>query len=109
MNQIAKIIVSNTYFSSFERVMSDAKNLASQDKFANVIFVVPDKFSLNAEQFLFADKKSQSWFNIWTTTLSRLVGKVLQKEDQNYTILTKNTGIMLLAEARGRPSRHGSS
>ena len=98
MNTPAKIVVSNTYFSSFEKVMNDAKNLANEDKFANIIFVVPDKFSLNAEQFLFADEKNQSWFNIWTTTLSRLVSKVLQKEDQNYTILTKNAGIMLVSK-----------
>lgn len=98
MDKFAKIVVSNTYFSSFEKVIFDAKNLAEKDKFANIIFVVPDKFSLNAEQFLFSNTQRQSWFNIWTTTLSRLVSKVLQNEDKNHTVLTKNTGIMLVSK-----------
>ena len=86
MKPPAKIVVSNTYLSSFEKVVFDAISLSKKDKFANIILVVPDKFSLNAEQLLFAQTQNQSFFNIWTTTLSRLVGKVLQNEDKNYKI-----------------------
>ena len=98
MKGSAKIVVSNTYLSSFEKIVEDAIKLSSNDKFANIILVVPDKFSLNAEQLLFAKTNHKSFFNIWTTTLSRLVSKVLENDDKNYTILTKNTGIMLVSK-----------
>ena len=98
MKTPARIVVSNTYLSSFEKVVDDAIKLSEKDKFENIVFVVPDGFSLNAEQLLFAHTKRQSFFNIWTTTLSRLVSKVLKNDDKNYAVLTKNTGIMLVSK-----------
>ena len=98
MEKVVDVILSNTYFSSFEKIVEKAVDLSQKDKFANIILVVPDKFSLNAEQLLFEKLKKNAVCNIWIATLSRLVNKVIQDKTRNAQILSKNSGTMLVSE-----------
>ena len=59
---------------------------------------MPDKFSLNAEQIFMERAGLSSVFNVWITTLSRLVSKVVADEAGKFTLLTKNSGIMLCSK-----------
>ena len=45
-----EFVISNTYLSGFYEIIEKIKTLTNSDKFQNIILVVPDKFSLNAEQ-----------------------------------------------------------
>src|SRR5574344_2526511 len=98
MSKIANIILSNTYLSGFYKTIEKIKTLTEKDKFENIILVVPDKFSLNAEQLFLEKMGMDSNFNVWVATFSRLISKVIGENDKNFTVLSKNSGTMLVGE-----------
>lgn len=98
MNNKVDIILSNTYLSSFYKVLDNIKQHIEKDKSANIILVVPDKFSLNAEQLFFDRLKISSIFNVWLTTLSRLENSVLTNIVNNFNVLNKTSGTMLISK-----------
>lgn len=98
MKKQANFVVSNTYLSSFYAVLDNIKQIIDNDKTQNIILVVPDKFSLNAEQLVFEYLKTDSLFNVWLTTLSRLEKKVLKDVESYYNVLTKQSGTMLVGK-----------
>ncbi len=93
----AEIVVSNTYLSGFYEIIDRIKQKTNQNKFENIILVVPDKFSLNAEQIFMERIGLSSVFNVWLTTLSRLVSKVCADDEKKFSVLTKNSGTMLVS------------
>lgn len=96
MKNNVELVVSNTYLSSFYHMLDEINDSISKDKFKNIILVVPDKFSLNAEQLFFKHIKTKSVFNVWLTTLSRLINKVLSSKNTSFKLLTKHSGVMLV-------------
>lgn len=96
-NNNVEILLSNTYLASFYAVLDKIAIMSKQDKFANIILVVPDKFSLNAEQLMFDRLKTTSVFNVWLTTQSRLIAKVME-DQKDLKLLSKNSGTMLVSE-----------
>lgn len=98
MKKQVDFVVSNTYLSSFYAVLDNIKQITDKDKMQNIILVVPDKFSMNAEQLIFDYLKTNSLFNVWTTTLSRLEKKVLQNAENGFNVLTKQSGTMLVGK-----------
>lgn len=96
MQKRVNLVVSNTYLSSFDLVLDKIQASINDNKFNNIILVVPDKFSMNAEQLFFERLKTKSVFNVWLTTLSRLIKKVLGTKEQSYKVLTKQSGTMLV-------------
>ena len=93
-----KILLSNTYLSGFFHVIDEIVEKIKKDKFQNIILVVPDKFSLNAEQIFMERTGLSSVFNVWTTTLSRLVSKIVAEDDKRFKLLSKNSGTMLVSQ-----------
>lgn len=91
------IVVSNTYLSAFYEIIKKIKK-NSNNKFENIILVVPDKFSLNAEQIFMERMDIPSVFNVWITTLSRLVNKIVANKDKNLKVLSKTSGTMLVSK-----------
>ena len=71
----ANIILSNTYLAGFYKIIDQIKQKVDSDKFSDIILVVPDKFSLNAEQIFMEKIGLSSVFNVWLTTFSRLIAK----------------------------------
>ena len=53
MKKQVDFVLSNTYLSSFYGVLDNIKQIINKDKTQSIILVVPDKFSLNAEQLVF--------------------------------------------------------
>ena len=98
MKKPVDFVVSNTYLSSFYGALEKIKQITSEDKFQNIILVVPDKFSMNAEQLIFDALGKNSIFNVWPTTLSRLEKKVLQNIEDKLNILSKQSGTMLVSK-----------
>lgn len=98
MEKSANIILSNTYMSGFLKVVQQIKQRALEDKFQSIILVVPDKFSLNAEQIFMENTGLSSVFNVWLTTLSRLVNKVVSNGAEGLPLLSKNSGTMLVSQ-----------
>lgn len=98
MKNKVNLILSNTYLSAFYGALDDIKQKVEKDKFGNIILVVPDKFSLNAEQIVFDRLKCDTIFNVWLTTLSRLTAEVLKNDLENCKILSKSSGTMLVGE-----------
>ena len=94
----ANFVLSNTYISGFYKIVDEIAERVKQDKFQNIILVVPDKFSLNAEQIFMERTGLSSVFNVWLTTLSRLVNKVVQDDGKPFAMLTKNSGTMLVSQ-----------
>ena len=98
MKKEVDFVVSNTYMSSFYAVLDKIAEITNKDKFQNIILVVPDKFSMNAEQLIFEYLKTNSLFNVWTTTLSRLEKKVLLGYENGLNVLTKQSGTLLVGK-----------
>ena len=96
-NATTKIVLSNTYLSGFYHQIDEIKRKCN-DGVENIILVVPDKFSLNAEQIFMERTGFSSVFNVWLTTLSRFVDKVTSEDLQNNTLLSKNSGTMLVSK-----------
>ncbi|MBR4124486.1 MAG: PD-(D/E)XK nuclease family protein [Clostridia bacterium] len=92
------IVVSNTYLSAFYEIIDRIKCRSENNKFENIILVVPDKFSLNAEQIFMEKMETKSVFNVWLTTISRLVSKIVEEKDKNLKVLSKNSGTMLVSK-----------
>ena len=98
MKKQVDFVLSNTYLSSFYGVLDNIKQIINKDKTQSIILVVPDKFSMNAEQLIFERLKTKSVFNVWLTTLTRLEKKVLQNAEQGLNVLTKQSGTMLVSK-----------
>ncbi|MGN1213022.1 MAG: PD-(D/E)XK nuclease family protein [Christensenellales bacterium] len=98
MKKEVDFVVSNTYMSSFYAVLDKIADIINKDKFQNIILVVPDKFSMNAEQLVFEYLNTSSLFNVWTTTLSRLEKKVLLGYENGLNVLTKQSGTLLVGK-----------
>lgn len=98
MKKQANIVVANTHLASFCAILEKIKQATKQNPMQNIILVVPDKFSLNAEQMIFDVLQTNSLFNVWITTLTRLEKKVLQNAEQGLNVLTKQSGTMLVAK-----------
>ena len=95
-NIYVQFVLSNNQMSGFFDVVDKVKN-DMKDKNQQIIIVVPDKFSLNAEQIFMERTGLSSVFNVWITTLSRLVAQVVGEEN-SLPLLTKNSGIMLVSK-----------
>ena len=94
----ANIILSNTQLAGFYETIDQIKTEVEKDKFQSIVLVVPDKFSLNAEQIFMERTGLSSVFNVWITTLSRLVSKVVADDANKFMLLTKNSGVMLVSK-----------
>lgn len=94
----ANIILSNTYLAGFYKIIDQIKQKVDSDKFSDIILVVPDKFSLNAEQIFMEKIGLSSVFNVWLTTFSRLIAKVVADDSNSFSLLSKNSGTMLVSE-----------
>ena len=97
-NKNVNIVLSNTYLSGYYRVIDEIADKLKEQPNSNIILVVPDKFSLNAEQIFMERTGLSSVFNVWITTLSRFVGKVVGDDDANFVLLSKNSGTMLVSK-----------
>ena len=97
-NKNVNIVLSNTYLSGFYKVIDDIAEKIEKEPDSNIILVVPDKFSLNAEQIFMERTGLSSVFNVWLTTLSRLVNKVINESGKNFSVLSKNSGTMLVSK-----------
>lgn len=95
-NVNAEFVLSNNQMSGFYHVINQIKN-DMKEKNQQIILVIPDKFSLNAEQIFMERTSLSSVFNVWITTLSRLVAQVVGEEN-GLPLLTKNSGIMLVSK-----------
>ena len=95
-NNNCNFILSNTYLAGFYYIIDDIKNKCDKEQ-DNIILVVPDKFSLNAEQIFMERTGFSSIFNVWLTTLSRLINKVVGN-DNKLVVLSKNSGTMLVSK-----------
>ena len=98
VNKKVDIVVSNTYLSSFYEIIDQIKEHSENNKFENIILVVPDKFSLNAEQIFMEKFETASVFNVWLTTITRLVNKIVEEKDRNLKVLSKTSGTMLVSK-----------
>ena len=98
VNKNVNILLSNTYLSGFYNIVDEIGVKLKKEPNCNVILVVPDKFSLNAEQIFMERTGLSSVFNVWLTTLSRLVGSVIGEADKGLTVLSKNSGTMLVSK-----------
>ena len=85
--QRVNIVLSNTYLSGYYKVVDEIADKLKEQPNSNIILVVPDKFSLNAEQIFMERTGLSSVFNVWITTLSRFVGKVVG-DDENFVLLS---------------------
>ena len=98
MEKTVKFILSNTYISGFYKIIDEIAEKVKNNKFENIILVVPDKFSLNAEQIFMERTGLSSVFNVWLTTLSRLINKIVADDGKPFAVLTKNSGTMLVSQ-----------
>ena len=98
MNKKASLVLSNTYLSGFYKIVDEIAEKVKTDKFSNIILIVPDKFSLNAEQIFMEKIGLPSVFNVWLTTLSRFVSKVTADVQNGLALLSKNSGTMLVGK-----------
>ena len=92
------IVLSNTYLSGYYKVIDEIYEKIKKEPNSNIILVVPDKFSLNAEQIFMERTGLSSVFNVWLTTLSRLISKVVDLDTNNFKLLSKNSGTMLVSQ-----------
>ena len=83
----ANIILSNTYLAGFYKIIDQIKQKVDSDKFSDIILVVPDKFSLNAEQIFMEKIGLSSVFNVWLTTFSRLIAKVVADDSNSFSLI----------------------
>ena len=97
-NKKTKIVLSNTYLSGFYHIVDEINKKIKQDTSKNIILIVPDKFSLNAEQIFMERTGLSSVFNVWPTTLSRLISKVIGNDEVGLNVLSKNSGTMLVSQ-----------
>lgn len=97
-NNSAKLVLSNSYLSGFCEIIDEIKEKVQNNPEENIILVVPDKFSLNAEQIFMERTGLSSVFNVWLTTLSRLIAKVVDIDTNNFKLLSKNSGTMLVSQ-----------
>ena len=93
-----KIVLSNTYLSGFYNAIDKIKQQINSDPNQSIILIVPDKFSLNAEQIFMERTGLSSIFNVWLTTLSRFINKVIEDSGNALPILSKNSGVMLVSQ-----------
>lgn len=92
------IVLSNTYLSGFYKIIDEISQKMKSNPDENIILVVPDKFSLNAEQIFMERTELSSVFNVWLTTLSRLIANVVDNEMHNFKLLSKNSGTLLVSQ-----------
>ena len=97
-NSNVNIVLSNTYLSGFYKIVDKIAKQLQENPNDNIILVVPDKFSLNAEQIFMERTGLSSVFNVWLTTFSRLITKVVSNNENNFTVLSKNSGTMLVSK-----------
>ena len=97
-NSNVNIVLSNTYLSGFYKIINKIEKQLRENPNDNIILVVPDKFSLNAEQIFMERTGLSSVFNVWLTTFSRLISKVVSTDENNFTLLSKNSGTMLVSK-----------
>ena len=97
-NFVTNIVLSNTQLSGFYKIVDEIKELTKKNKFENIILIVPDKFSLNAEQIFMEKFGQDAVFNVWLATISRLVNKINSEDENKFSLLSKNSGTMLVSQ-----------
>ena len=89
------IIASKTLIDSFNGLLRNVKSNFFNEK--NII-IVPDKFSLNAENMLFDALNIGASFNVEVLSFSKLANIVLSEKLQNLNIINKQISILIISE-----------
>lgn len=89
------ILTSKTLISGFENMLL---NLKHNHLHEHNIIIVPDKFSLNAEQLMFEKLNINVSFNVEVLSLTKLSNIVLEKQLKNKKIINKQISMLILSD-----------
>ena len=95
MEKNVNIYCGNTLLTGFDSLLLNLQQ-SSKDVFSNNILIVPDKFSMNAERYIFDALNINSTFNIDVLTFTRLIKRLCENQLKGKNILNKQSGILLV-------------
>jgi len=94
MKNVVKFYISKLNISGYKQMILDNMNNRNADE--NVVYIIPDKFALNAERIFFDTTKFKSTFNMEFMTLTRLSNKVIKELNYPCNLIDKQVGSMLV-------------
>ena len=94
MNNVVKFYISKLNISGYKQMILD--NMSNRDANENIVYIIPDKFALNAERIFFDTTNYKSTFNMEFMTLTRLSNKVIKELNYPCNLIDKQVGSMLV-------------